>query len=78
MDPGAVRKKLQMKPREFAELFEVSIHDVIGWEEGTITPSPLAVKMLILLNNHSELVKELPKNKKRKTRIRFDDLDKDE
>lgn len=58
MDVRAIRKRLDMTQRSFAEAFGFSLSSVRNWEQGLRRPEKAARLLLALIDRHPETVRE--------------------
>lgn len=55
-DPRAIREKLGLSQREFAETYQLSLSAVRDWEQGRYQPDQSARTLLRLIEREPELV----------------------
>lgn len=59
VDAAEVRKSLSLTPRAFAAVLGVSCQMVEAWESGQSSPTPMAQKLLYLIQEDHSLVQKL-------------------
>ena len=59
LDVAEVRKSLSLTQRAFAAILGVSCRTVEAWESGRSNPTPMARKLLYLIQEDSSLVQKL-------------------
>ena len=58
---AATRKALQMSQKAFASILGVSPRTVEAWEAGKSTPTPMAKKLIFLIDQDPSLASKLQK-----------------
>jgi len=66
----AIREKLGLSQTDFASLIDVSKHTLISWEQGKRNPSGPARTLLLIAQEHPEVVFKTIKSTKNTTEIR--------
>jgi putative transcriptional regulator len=54
----AIREKLRLSQRQFAEMFELSLSAVHDWEQGRFIPDQAARTLLKVINRNPDAVRQ--------------------
>lgn len=56
---SAIRQKLSISRKMFAQLLHVNKRTLKHWEQGRITPNPQAIILIKLINSRPDIIKDL-------------------